>query len=57
MFVLNRNLNGQPLLLMNGKQPKYFDTHDEAEEFAQKLNAMLLPEIDPSNHWVVKAKK
>ncbi len=54
MFVLCRNVNGNSQLLTSGKQPKYFNTYDEAVAFATKLNAMLLREVDVSDHWTVK---
>ncbi|MFB4213439.1 hypothetical protein ACE1TH_16225 [Shouchella sp. JSM 1781072] len=57
MFVLSRNVNGHSLLLTSGKQPKYFDTYDEAEAFATKLNGMLLREVDASDYWTVRENK
>ncbi|WDF02914.1 hypothetical protein [Shouchella hunanensis] len=54
MFVLSRNINGNTHTLMSGKQPRYFNTYNEAEAMAIKLNSMLLREVDVWDHWTVK---
>ncbi|MFS0788702.1 hypothetical protein ABC345_20225 [Shouchella sp. 1P09AA] len=46
MFVLIRNVDDITHTLMSGKYPMHFNTLDEAELMAKKLNGMLLREVD-----------